>query len=671
MVVRYSCILCGIGISSSPSSESEDWLREYRAVDPNLRWDTVLNPEGLLEIPVMGQPAVDGSHGFVLHDACWRLLQKAGGATAISNNRLVEVCQSLPIPLWFNGLTWGHDYGGRLKLDTEVWYPWKEIFEAHELEELERLGSLEDPFRGSDLKPVLNGRLSASNTSKDDASNFTAPLEARGRGDCFSRLPWELREMILIYLETKDALNLRQSSWSFQFLFSSLRFWRSRFEPDCEKGFVFEARAQAVANSIDALLGLYRSSTSNASSPPLLNRQRVWKLARKLLPLISPPVMTSTSDTLPDTGDLGWISLSSSVFLRNSVATSELSRAPMHSTTTTEMEVSPGPVIIGIAMVNTGIWDYITGIRMIGKVDEQEQFLGFAFNSGEILCSVAALHGFNVAMGPQGVRALQIVGPRRDACSWIGRTEGVPISESLVASKSVNRLRVTCDGYKITALSINCDQTDNTKNSEPKNLSLRRIAIWYPEVPPEDLVLNDSSFTGLRPVSTTYQPISWIKFGGQRGKNLPHVKGVMIKFGFFLSALQFVYDCDVPDTGNATSEKFGRCGPSEMEGATLFSIDGAAGERITSVSVGLAVYENPDHEYLRHGILQYITMSTNFDRTTCLGKKKFGLRVRNVDVADGTTITGFYGHFAWGDGLINLGVISEYLQHECIDDYRE
>ncbi|KAH8707412.1 hypothetical protein HC256_010688 [Beauveria bassiana] len=563
MVVRYSCVLCGIGISSSPSSDSEDWLREYRAVyrkgahtfvsgvaqyhddpswivpvKPNLRWDTVLNPEGLLEISVMGQPAVDGSHGFVLHDACWCLLQKAGGATALSKNRL-------------------------------------------------------DSFRGSDLKLAPNGRFPASHASKDDASNLNAPLEPRGRGDCFSRLPWELREMILIHLETKDALNLRQSSWSFKSLLSSLGFWRSRFEPDGERGFIFEARDEAVAHSIGALQSLYRSSTTHASSPPLMNRQRVWKLARQLLPLIRPPVMaSSTSDTLLDTGGLeGWISLPS------------------------------------------------------------------------ILYSVAALHGFNVALGPHGVRALQIVGPQRDACSWIGRTEGVPISELLGVKKSVNRLRVTCDGYKITALSVYCDKTESTTSCEPEDTNLRHTAVWYPKVPPEDLVLNDGSFTGLRPVSTTYQPISWIKFGGQRGKNLPHVKGVMIKFdNASLSGLQFVYDCDVPETGNAASESFGRCGPSKMEGALLFSIDGAAGERITSISVGLAVYENPDYpEHLRHGIIQYLTMSTNFDRTTSLGKKKDGFRMKNVDVASGTTITGFYGHFAWGDGLINLGVISEYL----------
>ncbi|EJP66353.1 F-box domain containing protein [Beauveria bassiana ARSEF 2860] len=373
---------------------------------------------------------------------------------------------------------------------------------------------------------------------------------------------------------------------------------------------------------------------------------------------------SSTSDTLLDTGGLeGWISLPSSVFSPNSVATLELSSAPMHSTTTTEMQVPPGPVIIGIAMVNTGIWDYITGIRIIRKADGQEQFAGFAFDSGEVLYSVAALHGFNVALGPHGVRALQIVGPQRDACSWIGRTEGVPISELLGVKKSVNRLRVTCDGYKITALSVYCDKTESTTSCEPEDTNLRHTAVWYPKVPSEDLVLNDGSFTGLRPVSTTYQPISWIKFGGQRGKNLPHVKGVMIKFdNASLSGLQFVYDCDVPETGNAASESFGRCGPSKMEGALLFSIDGAAGERITSISVGLAVYENPDYpEHLRHGIIQYLTMSTNFDRTTSLGKKKDGFRMKNVDVASGTTITGFYGHFAWGDGLINLGVISEYL----------
>lgn len=190
-------------------------------VDPNLRWDTVLDPNGLVDIPVMSQPAVDGIHGFVLHDACWCLLQTAGGASAFSKERLVEVCQSLPFTVWFNGVSWGHDYGGRLKLDTKVWYPWKETFRALEYEKLERLGFLEDPFRGSDLKLAPNGRFPASHASKDDASNFNASLEPRGRGDCFSRLPWELREMILIHLETKDALNLRQSSWSFQFLFQA------------------------------------------------------------------------------------------------------------------------------------------------------------------------------------------------------------------------------------------------------------------------------------------------------------------------------------------------------------------------------------------------------------------------------------------------------------------
>lgn len=31
MVIRYGCVLCGIGIVGRPLSESEEWLREYRA----------------------------------------------------------------------------------------------------------------------------------------------------------------------------------------------------------------------------------------------------------------------------------------------------------------------------------------------------------------------------------------------------------------------------------------------------------------------------------------------------------------------------------------------------------------------------------------------------------------------------------------------------------------
>lgn len=69
---------------------------------------------------------------------------------------------------------------------------------------------------------------------------------------------------------------------------------------------------------------------------------------------------------------------------------------------------------------------------------------------------------------------------------------------------------------------------------------------------------------------------------------------------------------------------------------------------------------------------------TNRNSTITFGPKR-RLRMRTIGIADGTTITGFYGHFVSlqarsihlsddtdsgetrGDKLINLGVISEHL----------
>lgn len=164
-------------------------------------------------------------------------------------------------------------------------------------------------------------------------------------------------------------------------------------------------------------------------------------------------------------------------------------------------------------------------------------------------------------------------------------------------------------GYKITALSIHCKLADDSAGSQSKDMSLRRAAIWYPEPPSDDLLLNDNSFTGLRPDPTTYQPLSWIQFGGRGGGNLSHVQGVLVLFDDALLGLQFIYDRAVPGTGTSTSERFGRCGSTDMEEASLFSIDGAGGERITSISVGLRVYENDNYpNYYHHGVVQYLTV---------------------------------------------------------------
>ena len=54
-------------------------------------------------IPVMWQNPVSGRHGFVLHDACWWLLKTAFDTESVPLGRLLNICGSLPFPLFWDG----------------------------------------------------------------------------------------------------------------------------------------------------------------------------------------------------------------------------------------------------------------------------------------------------------------------------------------------------------------------------------------------------------------------------------------------------------------------------------------------------------------------------------------------------------------------------------------
>lgn len=125
-------------------------------VDPSLRWDTRSESHPLLEILVMRVPAVDGLHGFILHDACWDILQKAGEPEGLSFDRLVSICESVPFPLISYELNWGHEYEGFLKRDTDGAYPWSERFSLSSLEDDYNLGAMDDLSDGCDIPSVLS-----------------------------------------------------------------------------------------------------------------------------------------------------------------------------------------------------------------------------------------------------------------------------------------------------------------------------------------------------------------------------------------------------------------------------------------------------------------------------------------------------------------------------------
>lgn len=241
------------------------------------------------------------------------------------------------------------------------------------------------------------------------------------------------------------VLNLRLVSPAFLPLFSSFKFWSSRFESDGERGFLFEVKETITTGNVGELLHLYRLSRRSVAAPSLLNRERVWKLAQILVPLVDPSfnhLISSQQTSSPASRDE--IRLAGKEQLPESSDEWKAFKEGYRSTTTIDIDITNGALEIGIAVASTGVWDYVTGIRLVDQ-HGKEQMVGYSFNDNEIIYNVTELRGFRVAMGPGGVRALQVLGEGQQASRYSGRTEGMPLSERLMTDTPAKLLSVTLD----------------------------------------------------------------------------------------------------------------------------------------------------------------------------------------------------------------------------------
>lgn len=157
------------------------------------------------EIPVMKQRPDNNRHGYIIHDTCWRLLQKVVEPDDIPLERLHRICSSLPFPIRGIGVSWGHDYRGLNLIDNQDCYPWEDrLLEQYSKSEASQY-AIYNPY---DIQE-LHGLLSISSRE-----NRNSDLRTKSK-NCFSVLPWEIREGIATYLSTRDIANLLTSSKAF------------------------------------------------------------------------------------------------------------------------------------------------------------------------------------------------------------------------------------------------------------------------------------------------------------------------------------------------------------------------------------------------------------------------------------------------------------------------
>ncbi|KAL9096797.1 MAG: hypothetical protein Q9163_006413 [Psora crenata] len=543
-------------------------------------YDTDL--QGLADIPVMWQPPYNGRHGFLLHADCWSLLNEAFYPRPLPLRRLLDVCLSLRFPLWWNGLDWGHDYGALLRFDNENHYPWEDgLQEASEKSDI-HLCARFSPYEDTSIPWPLSETNQLSKSSRI--------------GDCFTRLPWEIREIVATLLPVQEALSLRLASSSFAPILTSQTFWASRFLPGRERDYVFEVRK--YRKDID-WMKLFQCTGFTHASSGLRNRIRIWKLVGTSKQYMELQLPKPHKVSIPDDrrSDYRW----------SRVAGDLSESTPINGMASTKgilalnercIDVVEALTEIAISVIPAGEADYIAGMRLISTEGHEVQ-LGYRSESGEITVNVTYLKGFMVAIGPLGIRALKVLRLNGTCSGWIGRVGNAPVTKALSCTSHVLALKVTFDGYKLVALAVGEAHSVTEPVQRSADLSMRNTALWFPTIPDQKLHLNESSFTGELPSTSGYHPLAWILFGGSDGNELSTVTGVTVLCGGIIGSIEFTHA-----TTQNGKQKLGRRRPHGSARFHHFTIDGPGGEIITELATSV---EQSTAEgvwsFLKHGLL--------------------------------------------------------------------
>ena len=462
--VSFCCIICGVAIHESRSLSQDSWLTQFRIskfspeakahdliltspvyaesdavyvsgvglrenarssawfapLDEGMRWDDRdYHLKASNRIPVMKQPPDNGCHGFVLHDACWCLLKAASDTQSVPLERLRNICESLPLPLWWEGVCWDHDYGGLALLDEQGHYPWEDrLREQTVCSEIHR-NAKANPYDVPDMSRLPIKLLDHPPDS----------LPPSPRNDCFMLLPWEILEGIVDLLPTTDVLILRLASRSFAPILTSQSFWASRFAPGRERDFIFEARKWK--NCKDWRL-LYRHTSAAHATPGLQNRRRIWSLIQIIKEYLSLRINEKPRDLSADMNDtdLRWNQVGGDIKQALGAGYCKEFNDGCRIFDKVHAFIPKTLFKMALSVVQAGEADYIVGLRLI-SVEEDDKQLGYRAEGKELFFEVRALRGFAIAVGPRGIRALQVICDDGTRSPWFGRLGKSPIKERL------------------------------------------------------------------------------------------------------------------------------------------------------------------------------------------------------------------------------------------------
>lgn len=456
--------------------------------DANTRWnDSGYNRKNSQEFGV-GTQFENGLYGFVFHESCWSVLERAFHPEPVPLDRLYELCLSMPKPLATTCINWGHDYGGLHYWQKKPFFPWDVVEEpgVYSMDDLEdsepsdseasrqwaeRYGlppPREEDSDDSGDEEWIEPTLRASTVTSDPyhlnelhtiMKEQPQPPPMRhvpyflstATTDLFSQLPQELRSAIAAYLPTADFLNGRLALRGLGEIFDSQQFWATRFLGHvAERSWFFESY-QPFGHTPDwRFLYKHTSDAHLSQSGGMRNRRRVWELALRLKTVLSlnPLDRLPTFEDATQGGNAEWITAQADIC---SPPPEEPHKAFLRGCRVLHRQRVLLPSQenhrnIGLSFVHIGEHSYLSGLRFESGNDEAVQ-VGYRASAEQIFdLGSKTLTGIRLAIGRRGIQCLQFVTDGSSDCArWFGRSDDLPETNCLVSQVPISALGLGLD----------------------------------------------------------------------------------------------------------------------------------------------------------------------------------------------------------------------------------
>ncbi|KAK4665138.1 uncharacterized protein QC763_511110 [Podospora pseudopauciseta] len=703
---RYHCPLCGWQIyGSRPMSSS--WNQEFRGLcrcsisnRTNLTgvgkqnsaasrsFFAPLNPTGRYDDPGyrFSEQDVVGTHfceinnkfGFPVHNICWKLLEEAIYPSPVPIERLFDVLKSFVWP--------------SLCVDGRLDWRWREISQSAECSSKDSFPwditanastANVPPFTSDpyfvDLHEILSERYGVYDVPLVPDNLLSGLVSGN---DPFLSLPEELCSVIACYLPLRDALHARLASRSFWHLFDRQQFWRSQFMGlNSELSCLFELHRDPYQGARDWRLLYHRiTDTSNDSDEDvwsgLRNRGQAWQ---KILTIVDILELCPTPNAaFTKRGHLALLKPRPDCTLRvggsaaeSLVGTVGPLQVGCFRKSVQSLAIPNETVRIPASTIDVGSFTYISGLTIVSNSQtESAGHLGPKEKERSVTLNAADLRGLNVAVGLRGIHALQFA-DSAGLTPWLGDPHDAAKTTRLGSVSNISSLEVWSDAFRIVEIGIVKKQSSELSDTE--NISdLRIFGIWYPDIPPSQLNLNEECFFSAKALAEGFRPLFWTHFGGPGGV---HLKSLLrIYWDQPAEIITFAYENKgVP----LSSQSFGRAPELEWDDdsscfepdtqSSTFVIDGPGGERITAVETCQKYRKTGRTWECTEGVLTGFEVFTNQGRSHLFRgvedayPEDWRVETKRLEVPPGSVVTGLYGFSVrnLGYGLAALGIITE------------